>query len=183
MPILQIAVSLNGPGASGVGEHWPNPPNSRFSTHAKIGALWGPFFCTLVRMERNMKAWVRVRGAEPVPLFPSRLKRGITRLPIFSMMRGYCLPAGIPWRKRIYTSGRIPVGPAMPNSSLICSTLRSCWAMRISSRIGPLDRTSIPLFREAQKERFASAALRYGGVRRVEQAFITGNSEYSPTFR
>ena len=50
---------------------------------------------------KALRAWLRVRGKAPGPLFPCRLKRKkvITRWPIFRLMRHYCALAGIPLEK------------------------------------------------------------------------------------
>jgi integrase len=44
---------------------------------------------------KALRAWLRTRGSHPGPLFPSRRKGGITRWPIFRLMRHYCALAGI----------------------------------------------------------------------------------------
>ena len=80
---------------------------------------------------KALRAWLRVRGKAPGPLFPSRLKRkkGITRWPIFRLMRHYCALAGIPLEKRIRMRGNTPAGRAMRSREPICSTSRNCWDM------------------------------------------------------
>ena len=47
-----------------------------------------------------LRSWVRKRGIEPGPLFPSRQKSAISRFRIFQLMRRYCEIAGIPPEKR-----------------------------------------------------------------------------------
>jgi integrase len=46
-----------------------------------------------------LRAWIKRRGREPGPLFPTRQKRsgglGIHRNQLFRLFRGYCLKAGI----------------------------------------------------------------------------------------
>lgn len=46
-----------------------------------------------------MRAWVRKRGYQEGPLFPSRQRGRITRCRIYQLMRRYCLAAGIPAEK------------------------------------------------------------------------------------
>jgi integrase len=47
-----------------------------------------------------LRSWVRRRGIEPGPLFPSRQKGPISRYRIFALMRRYCEIAAIPAEKR-----------------------------------------------------------------------------------
>jgi integrase len=49
-----------------------------------------PFEC------RTLNAWLKIRGAEPGPLFRSRQGRGINRTVVFRMMRYYASLAGLP---------------------------------------------------------------------------------------
>ena len=42
-----------------------------------------------------LRAWLRLRGAAPDPLFPSRNHRGISRRRLDFLMNHYCAPAGI----------------------------------------------------------------------------------------
>jgi type 1 fimbriae regulatory protein FimB len=44
---------------------------------------------------KALRAWLRVRGSAPGPLFPSRNKQGISRFRLFALMRQYCAAAGI----------------------------------------------------------------------------------------
>lgn len=54
----------------------------------------------LVEAERTaVKAWLKVRGAAPGPMFPSRNHRPLSRWPIFRLMKQYCAAAGIPEEK------------------------------------------------------------------------------------
>lgn len=48
---------------------------------------------------KALRAWLRVRGSAPGPIFLSRNKRGITRWRIFHLMRRYCALAGIAPKK------------------------------------------------------------------------------------
>jgi integrase/recombinase XerD len=45
---------------------------------------------------KHLRAWLRVRGLAPGPLFPSNRKRGIGRFQLHVLMRKYCAAAGIP---------------------------------------------------------------------------------------
>ena len=49
---------------------------------------------------KRLKAWVKVRGNEPGPLFPSRHHRGIGRCMVFLLFRAYAAAAGLPSEKR-----------------------------------------------------------------------------------
>jgi integrase/recombinase XerD len=52
--------------------------------------------CALVPAAAQMlRAWVRRRGYQPGPLFPSRQRGPISRFRIFALMRRYCAAAGI----------------------------------------------------------------------------------------
>ena len=46
-----------------------------------------------------LRAWIRKRGIEEGPLFPSRQRGPISRFRIFALMRRYCAAAGIPAEK------------------------------------------------------------------------------------
>ena len=48
---------------------------------------------------RALRAWLKVRGSAPGPIFPSRNRRPISRIRIFELMRRYCQLAGIDLRK------------------------------------------------------------------------------------
>lgn len=45
--------------------------------------------------ERSLRAWIRERGEAPGPLFPSRLRRPISRDRVHELMQHYCQMAGI----------------------------------------------------------------------------------------
>ena len=47
-----------------------------------------------------LRAWVRKRGHQEGPLFPSRQRGPISRFRIFALMRRYSAAAGIPPEKR-----------------------------------------------------------------------------------
>jgi integrase len=47
-----------------------------------------------------VRAWIRKRGHQEGPLFPSRQKGPISRFRIFALMRRYCAAAGIPTEKQ-----------------------------------------------------------------------------------
>lgn len=49
---------------------------------------------------KAIRAWLKVRGSEPGPLFPSRRGRGISRQMLDVLMREYAEAAGIPESKR-----------------------------------------------------------------------------------
>jgi integrase len=46
-----------------------------------------------------LNRWLRERGKDPGPLFPSRNSKPLSRWPIFALMRRYCAAAGIPPEK------------------------------------------------------------------------------------
>jgi site-specific recombinase XerD len=48
---------------------------------------------------RCLKAWIRVRGSDPGPLFPSNRRTGISRFQLHVLMRKYCAAAGIALEK------------------------------------------------------------------------------------
>jgi integrase len=48
---------------------------------------------------RAVRAWIRIRGYRPGPLFPSRLGTPISRIRIFELMQKYCQRAAIPAEK------------------------------------------------------------------------------------
>lgn len=48
---------------------------------------------------KAVRAWIKVRGHKPGPLFPSRLGSPISRIRIFELMQEYCEQAGIPPEK------------------------------------------------------------------------------------
>jgi integrase len=50
--------------------------------------------------QKALKAWLKVRGTHPGPLFPSNRKRGISRQRLDALMRQYGEAAGIPDHKR-----------------------------------------------------------------------------------
>jgi site-specific recombinase XerD len=56
--------------------------------------------CALVPAAAQMlRAWVRKRGHQEGPLFPSRQRGPISRFRVFQLMRRYCAAAGIPREK------------------------------------------------------------------------------------
>lgn len=46
--------------------------------------------------QKALKAWLKVRGPEPGPLFPSNRRRGISRKMLDVLMKKYAAEAGIP---------------------------------------------------------------------------------------
>lgn len=46
--------------------------------------------------ETSLRAWIRLRGPAPGPLFPSRQGRGVSRFLLDKLMKRYCRAAGIP---------------------------------------------------------------------------------------
>lgn len=51
------------------------------------------------REVRALRAWLRERGSDPGPLFPSRRQRGISQQMLDVLMKRYCAAAGIPREK------------------------------------------------------------------------------------
>jgi integrase len=49
---------------------------------------------------RVLRAWLRVRGYDPGPLFPSRRRRGISRYQLHRLMKRYGAAAGLAAEKR-----------------------------------------------------------------------------------
>ncbi len=67
----------------------------RLLVHRLKGSNSGEF--VLVDAEnRSLRAWLRVRGAAPGPLFPSSQRRPMARGRIQQLMLHYCQLAGIP---------------------------------------------------------------------------------------
>jgi integrase len=62
------------------------------------GSASGEYHLTASEV-RALRAWVRVRGPEPGPLFPSRRKQGISERMLNVLMRRYGQAAGIPAEK------------------------------------------------------------------------------------
>jgi len=50
--------------------------------------------------QKALRAWLRVRGSTPGPLFPSRRGRGISRQQLDVLMRKYSYAAGVPRQLR-----------------------------------------------------------------------------------
>jgi integrase len=70
----------------------------RLYIHRLKGSISGE--CAMVPIAAQaLRAWVRKRGDNEGPLFPSRQKGRITRQRIFQLMRSYCAAAKIPREK------------------------------------------------------------------------------------
>ncbi len=66
----------------------------RLRVHRLKGSYGGQY--PLVESEiKALRAWLRVRGYEPGPLFPSKKKRGISQQMLDVLMKRYCADAQI----------------------------------------------------------------------------------------
>lgn len=70
------------------------PQSGRLYVRRLKGSNSGEFRLADVE-ERFLRAWIRERGSAPGPLFPSRLRRGISRDRVHELMQHYCQLAGI----------------------------------------------------------------------------------------
>lgn len=70
------------------------PPIARLTVRRLKGSRSGTYELTEVE-HSAMRAWVRLRGRQPGPLFLSRNHRAISRQRVFELMRRYCHAAGI----------------------------------------------------------------------------------------
>jgi len=71
----------------------------RLSVHRLKGSHSGEYVLT-DNERRALEAWIKVRGDEPGPLFPSNRGNGINRRTFASMMRKYGALANLPMRLR-----------------------------------------------------------------------------------
>jgi site-specific recombinase XerC len=62
----------------------------------RLKGSYGGQFRLCSSEERALKAWIRVRGTEAGPLFPSREGKGISQQMLDVLMKRYCKAAGIP---------------------------------------------------------------------------------------
>lgn len=70
------------------------PAVGRLFVHRLKGSNSGDFHVT--ESERTaLNRWLRERGKNPGPLFPSRNGKPLSRWPIFALMKKYCAAAGI----------------------------------------------------------------------------------------
>jgi integrase/recombinase XerD len=67
----------------------------RLFVHRGKGSVSGAYPLSPAE-NRALKAWYRVRGAAPGPLFASREGKGISRQMIFVLYREYAIRAGLP---------------------------------------------------------------------------------------
>jgi site-specific recombinase XerD len=74
------------------------PSVGRLFVRRLKGSNSGEFHIT--EAERTaLNRWIRVRGKNPGPLFPSRNHKPLSRWPVFALMRRYCAAAQIPPEK------------------------------------------------------------------------------------
>lgn len=67
----------------------------RLHVKRKKGSLDGSFLLSPPELSA-LRAWLKERGNEDGPLFPSREKRGVDRRTVYWLYRRYCGEAGIP---------------------------------------------------------------------------------------
>jgi integrase/recombinase XerD len=68
------------------------------------------FFSSSPKVARALKAWIRIRGAAPGPLFPSRNSNPISRQRLDALTRHYGELAGLPESKRHFHAVRHTAG-------------------------------------------------------------------------
>lgn len=66
----------------------------RINVHRLKGSRGGEYLLSDEEM-RALRAWLRVRGYDPGPLFPSRRRRGISRYQLHRLMQRYGAAAGL----------------------------------------------------------------------------------------
>lgn len=72
-----------------------NVRDGRITFARKKGSIGGEYHLTKIEV-RALNAWIKVRGNEPGPLFPSRNGTAISQQMLDVLMKKYCAQAGIP---------------------------------------------------------------------------------------
>jgi integrase len=79
-------------------EHW-HPNSGRLYVRRLKGSISQEYLLTMEEL-RALKAWLRVRGKVPGPLFAGYHGRGLERHAVTNLMRRYATAAGLPEEKR-----------------------------------------------------------------------------------
>jgi len=72
-----------------------DPQTERLMVHRRKGSITAPFRLTSIE-SRALRAWIRERGTQPGPLFPTRKHSPISRDRVHDLMHRYARSAGIP---------------------------------------------------------------------------------------